>query len=307
MTPQRLHIVGMYLFCTVVWGSSYFAVRQQIGPVRLEISLLYRLCIAAMIFVAIVAVTRRWRRLAVSDHLGIMAFGWCNMALGYLLLYQAASHMTSAFVVIIFSTKVVMTAVAVSLFLRTPLEKRVLQGGAIGLAGIVVLLWPQLSAASGHVSWVGLGLAMLGTIVTALGDVASARNSRAGVDPMQANVLGLVHAILLLAVLAGWFGWPLAYDPSVSYGASLVYLAVFGSVVAWVFYLHLVRELGPSRSGYMVALFPAVGATFSAAFEGLAITGELLIGLALAIVGNLVAMRRPASVQPGQAKIMKAA
>lgn len=288
---QRLHVTGAYAFCTLVWGSSYFAVRHQIGDVQLEISLIYRLGIAGLVFFGLLAIHRRWQALALSDHLTVAAFGLCNLAFSYLLLYWATAEMTSAYVVIIFSTKVIMTACTTSVLLRKPFEGQVAWGGLVGILGVVVLLAPSFMDHHQSISAKGVLFAVAGTFITSLGDVASARSSQKGINPIQANALGFLYATASLLLLALVFGWKPGFSLTPTYLASLAYLAVFASVLAWIFYLDLVGAIGPARAGYMVALFPTVGAICSVLFEGLPLTLPLVVGACLAAGGNLIAMR----------------
>ncbi|MET0404198.1 MAG: DMT family transporter, partial [Cystobacter sp.] len=217
----------------------------------------------------------------------------------YGLLYMATSHMTSGLVSVIFSSKVLMTTLNTSLFLRRPLERQVIYGGLLGLLGIGLIFQPQLvGMREGTVPVWGFALALLGTFVTSVGDVFSARNSSAGIPALQANAFGFLYSIgfLLLWVLAR--GIPFGFDPSPRYLGALVYLTVFGSVGAWLMYLELVARIGPARSGYMVALFPAVGLAVSAALEGLTLTPTMLMGVACTVLGNVIAMMRRPVARP---------
>ncbi len=73
---------------------------------------------------------------------------------------------------------------------------------------------------------------------------------------------------------------------------SLLYLALFGSVIAFGSYLTILGRIGPDRAGYIAVLFPIVALLFSTAFEGL--TWELItvLGVGLVVVGNVIAMTR---------------
>jgi hypothetical protein len=74
----------------------------------------------------------------------------------------------------------------------------------------------------------------------------------------------------------------------VSYVVSLLYLAVFGSVIAFGCYLTLIGRIGAHRAGYSVVMFPVVALVLSALFEGLHIDANIVIGVGLALAGNVV-------------------
>lgn len=289
-----LKITGMYLFCVLAWGSSYFVVKYQIGRVPLNVSLSYRLAIADLIFFAILLFRRRPLPFRLKDHLALAAFGFGNFAGSYSLLYLATAHLTSAYVTLIFSTKVIMTPITTALLLRRPLDRRVLIGGGIGILGVALILTPQfqtMGASDLAPAW-ALAVAVLGTLVTSLGDVASARNSSAGIQALQANAFGFLYGLAFLALFIFVRRDPIVIDLSPNYLRSLLWLALVSSVLAWLFYLNLVGQIGPSKAGYMVALFPVVGVGVSVAFEGMLLTPYLIVGVLFAVLGNMVAMTR---------------
>ena len=94
-------------------------------------------------------------------------------------------------------------------------------------------------------------------------------------------------------------GFPFTFEMSASYVISLVYLAVFGSVVAFWAYLTLIGRIGAHRAGYATVLFPVVALLLSALFEGLEIDASIIVGTALVLLGNVFVLegrvRRPVS------------
>lgn len=58
-------------------------------------------------------------------------------------------------------------------------------------------------------------------------------------------------------------GQAVSIPTSISYLSALFYLTIFASFGAWLFYLKLVEKIGGAKSGYMVALFPAIGGVAS--------------------------------------------
>jgi drug/metabolite transporter (DMT)-like permease len=94
-------------------------------------------------------------------------------------------------------------------------------------------------------------------------------------------------AILTLGSLA--LGMPFTWEPGARYTASLLYLAIPGSVIAFTAYLMLVGRIGPDRAAYSTVLFPIVALSASTIFEGYHWTALALCGLALVLAGNLLA------------------
>ena len=73
---------------------------------------------------------------------------------------------------------------------------------------------------------------------------------------------------------------------------SLLYLAIFGTVIAFGSYLTILGRIGPDRAGYIAVLFPIVALLLSTVFEGLTWEMITVLGVGLVVVGNVIAMTR---------------
>ncbi len=76
--------------------------------------------------------------------------------------------------------------------------------------------------------------------------------------------------------------------------ASLLYLAIPGSVIAFGGYLTLLERIGAARAGYIGVMVPIVALLISYLFEGFAWRTATWIGIALSVAGNVVILRRAA-------------
>lgn len=249
----------MYIFCLLVWGLNFIAVKIQGTPVSLELSLTYRLGLTAILFFILLCMLRPKGKPKKKDVPFIIVFGICNFALSYLCLYYATILSSAAMVTLIFSLKVILTPIALRIFLKEPLHSRILIGGIIGVLAVCIVIYPSLHDIHGFDDIRGIMMAVLGTILTALGDASSARNAREKVNPIYANVLGFAAGGILLAAIVFIQGQAVTISTSITYLSALFYLTIFASFGAWLFYLKLVEKIGGAKSGYMVALFPAIG------------------------------------------------
>ncbi|MBZ3766601.1 DMT family transporter [Bacillus cereus] len=251
--------IFMYIFCLIVWGLNFIAVKIQGTPVSLELSLTYRLVMTAFLFLMLVCFLRPNGMPTKKDIPFVIVFGICNFAISYLCLYYATILSSAAIVTLIFSLKVILTPIALRIFLKEKLHSRVLFGGILGVLGVCILIYPKLNDFQGFNDIKGIMVAILGTLLTAIGDASSARNARHKVNPIYANAIGFTVGSLLMGVIVLFQGQEFAFPTSFSYVSMLIYLTLFASFVAWLFYLKLVEKIGGARSRYMVALFPVVG------------------------------------------------
>ena len=249
----------MYLVCLLAWGLNFIAIKVQGHAVPLELSLLYRLAFTSVVFVVLVALLKPGGKPAPKDWGFLAAFGVLNLSLSYLLLYYATTWISAALVTLVFSLKTIGTPVALRIFLKQRLHPSVLVGGLVGICGVGLVLYPMLGQTLDDAALKGLGFAVLGMLLTSVGDACSARNARRGIHPLHANAVGFCVATVLLGAVSALQGRHWKFDTSAHYIGALLYLTLVASCLAWLFYLKLVERIGAAASSYMVALFPAVG------------------------------------------------
>ena len=133
----------------------------------------------------------------------------------------------------------------------------------------------------------GAAISLSGALAASLGNMLSQHAQSAKLPVIQSNAWGMFYGGLLTALFALIQGKPFNFDASPDYVISLLYLAVFGSVIAFGSYLTLLGRIGAHRAGYAVVMFPVVALILSVLFEDLEIDGPLLWGLALVLVGNV--------------------
>ncbi|MFD9627388.1 DMT family transporter [Peribacillus muralis] len=280
----------MYIFCLIVWGLNFIAVKIQGTPVSLELSLTYRLVMTALLFLVLVWFLKPKGRPQRKDIPFIIVFGVCNFALSYLCLYYATILSSAAIVTLIFSLKVILTPIALRVFLKEKLHSRVLLGGILGVFGVCVIIYPTLNDYQGLTELKGIMIALLGTILTAIGDASSARNAKLKVGPIYANAIGFTVGSFLMGSIVLFQGQKIILPTTVTYLSALLYLTLIASFMAWLFYLKLVEKIGGAKSGYMVALFPAIGGIASVFIGESTLSIYLVVGCLSSCIGAAIAL-----------------
>ena len=219
----------------LIWGLNFIAVKIQGTENPLEVSLLYRSAIAFGLFFALYWWKIRPQQQALPRKLlgTVMGFGLCSFALSYLLLYYATIYSSAAMVTLIFSLKVMVTPLCIGKAFKIPISPRVYIGGVFGIVGVAVIVLPNLHALS-HSFLIGLGFAIAGTLVTAVGDTLSYYNNQHHVEPITANSIGMFTALVAIGLLTLIMGKPVHVPASLHYWAGLLYLALLGSFAAWL-------------------------------------------------------------------------
>ena len=283
----------LYLVTVFIWGSTWLAIKFQLGVVPPELSIAYRFFLAALILFVFSLLRRLPMRFELKTHGFFALQGLFLFSLNYILVYLAEGYLTSGMVAIIFSSIIVFNVIFGSIFLGNPIRKQVVLGALIGLAGLVLVFWPELSSFSiSNGKVLGFGLALFSAISASLGNVISARNQAENLPVVQTNAFGMLYGAALMFLLALLRGAEWGFDRSPGYLASLLYLAVFGSVIGFGSYLTLLGRIGLDRAAYVTVLFPIIALILSTIFEGMQWGFAQLIGAMLVLFGNAVVLAK---------------
>ena len=290
------HSVSLYLAAVLIWGSTWFAIKFQLGVVAAEVSLLYRFALAATILLLFCLLSGRSLRFSAKQHGFIALQGLFLFSSNYLVFYWATGLLTSGIVALMFSTVILMNIVNGALFMRSSVSPRVLLGAAFGIGGIVAIFWSEVSGVENTAdTWRGLWMCLLATYFASLGNIISARNQKHAIPVVQTNAWGMAYGALIMAVYALFSQVPFNYEPTFAYGLSLLYLSVFGSILAFGSYLTLVGRIGADRAAYAAVLFPVIALGISTVFEDYQWTLRAVCGFALVLLGNYVVVTRSRS------------
>jgi len=283
----------LYLITVLIWGSTWLAIKFQLGIVPPALSIVYRFTIAAGILWLYTTFRRLPMRFSRRQHAFMALQGFFLFSLNYILIYLAEGTLTSGLVAIVFSGIVITNVIFSAIILKDPIRFRVILGGVIGLLGLVFVFWPELRSfdlSSGRA--LGLTFAICATLSASLGNIVAARNQRSGLPVLQSNTLGMTYGTIFTLLLVLFQGTELTFDPSASYIISLVYLALFGSVIAFGTYLTLLGRIGPGRAAYVTILYQIVALALSTIFEDLIWNLQAVFGVVLILAGNVIALSK---------------
>jgi len=284
----------LYGATVLFWGTTWIAMKHQVGIVAPELSVAYRFTIAsALVFLWALAARQRLR-FSWRAHRLLAVMGLCIFSFNFYFFYCAAAFMTSGLLAVVFSMTVVLNIINGRLFLGRRATRRTLVAAALGLCGIALLFWPEVErfdlADNGTL---GLLLSLAGTTCFSLGNIASARAQMQGLPVLSCNAWGMAYGAAIMYAVAALGGAPFVYEATLPYTVSLLYLAVCGSVLAFGAYLTLLGRIGADRAAYVTVLFPLVALAISTMVENYVWTPTALAGVALVLAGNLLVLLQP--------------
>lgn len=291
---MRIEAVWLFVIASAIWGSTWLGIKYQLTDVAPEVSVAYRFALAAAILAAWCLASGRSLRFSRNDHVYLAAVGVTLFGLNYIGIYWAERFVTSGLVAVLFSTIVFLNPIGMRVFFGAPLTARTFVAAAMGVAGVALLFLPELlQARGGGAVAYGIAFGLGSTVIASGGNLIAQRNQRAGIPTLSGNAWGMAYGALVAVVMASVQGLAWTFDPRPGYVFSLVYLALFGSVVAFGAYLTLLKRVGATRAAYTAVATPVIALGLSTLVEGYRWTWVGGLGVALAITGNALALRAP--------------
>jgi len=283
---------ALFLVPALIWSSTWLAITFQLGAVAPEVSVTYRFAIASLLLALGCLATGRSLRFKPRDHGFLAGVGLLMICINYILVYWAERFVASGLVAVAYSTIVFITPIGMRIAFGTPLSPRLFVAATLAVSGVALLFLPELEQAQrgGNLA-LGIGLVLAAVVSCAVGNLIAVRNHNVGIPTIPGTAWTLAYGALFAAVVAVAIGARWTFDARPPYILSLAYLAVFGSVVAFVTYFALLKRVGAGPSSYVSVATPVFAMVLTTIFEGYRWTGMGVFGVALAVLGNTLALR----------------
>ena len=291
----------LYAICILIWGTTWFDITAQIDVLAPALGVALRFGLAAVVLFAFCRVRRIPLRLPPRVQALVVAQGLTCFYASYVCVYEAERFVASGVVAVGYAASPLFGLILARVFLKTPMSARVALGGVAGIAGVVLIFWHEFMrlTASDQVLW-GAELTMASVLLSTLSTVAASAYHRLGVRGWGPLAWAMAWGAGAAAVHAVATGTPWNWSWRPGFLVSLAWLALAGSIAAFGAFYALVDRVGTAKAGYVGVLTPVMALVVSSALENFLWTGLTVAGIALAIVGNVVALwPRAATARPG--------
>jgi len=220
--------------------------------------------------------------------LGALLFG-----INYWLVYLAELHLPSGLVAVVFSSIIFLNIINGAIFLRSKIRLYVAYGALIGIVGIGLVFQQELFffSLSSENSY-ALLLAIIAAVLASLGNITSAFLQKNKLPVIQTIAFAMFYGPLFMLILCFLLGKPFDFDLSYSYIGSLVYLTIFGSIIAFSSYLTLLGNIGADKSAYVTLVIPVIALILSTVFEDYVWNLSSLIGVLFILTGNFIILKK---------------
>ncbi len=282
----------LYFIPTLIWGSTWYAIKFQLGKVDPLVSVAYRFLLAGLLLLAFCKVSGKTLRFNIREHFLMLLLGISLFGFNYWFVYQAETLFTSGVVAVIFSLIIFFNIFFNALFLKGKIKKEVFFAAILGVGGTVLLFNSEFSEIDFNSKNIfGLFFCLAGITLASLGNIISAYKQKRKIPVIQGNAFAMIYGSLVMFIVIWVLGIPLNFETSISYSISLLYLAIFGSIVAFSTYLKLLGEIGPDRAIYIALLTPVIAMIISTIYEDYKWQPAALAGIILLFAGNFLALR----------------
>ncbi len=288
-----MQVALLYASIVLIWGSTWIAITFQIGVVAEEVSVAYRFALGSLSLFIYAALSGRRVYIPWNSYGYVMLMGAFMFSISYIFVYHGTAYITSGLVAVIFSLIVITNAFFERVFFKKKLEGRLMLASLLGVIGVAAIFWPEVSNfdLQDH-ALLGVAFVVASVILSSFGNMTAIMNTNRDLPVVAVNAHAMAWGALLSTVVAILFGRPFNFSFELEYVFSLAYLAVFGSAIAFGFYLALLRKIGAARASYSSVLFPLVALLISTYFEDYQWSTMAMIGIAFIIAGNWLALTR---------------
>jgi drug/metabolite transporter (DMT)-like permease len=281
-----------FIIVTLIWGSTWIVIKDQLGVVPASWSVTYRFLVAGLVMMGVAVATGERLALPRSAIPFVLAFGVAQFVFNFNFVYRAEHYVTSGLVAVVFALLFVPNAILSRLFLGHSVSRRFMTGSGIAIAGIGLLFVQEARGDAGSqlATLTGIGFTMAGVMSASIANVMQATERARS---LSVTVM-LCWGMLAGAVLDGAFAWVTSGQPVVDlrwgYALGIGYLGIMASAVAFSLYFYTIRELGAAKAAYSSVLIPVIAMAFSTVFEGYHWSALSIGGAGLTMVGMVVAM-----------------
>jgi drug/metabolite transporter (DMT)-like permease len=284
----------LYAACVLIWGTTWLGIKFQLHALAPEAGVALRfLCAAALLWMY-----ARWRgiglRFAARLHALFAVQGLAGFCFSYVFIYHAERFIVSGLVAVGYAASPLFNLALARVLFKAPMSRRVAAGGLLGLAGIVLVFLPEVERVSvSNALLAGAAMTLAAVLLSSVAAMAATRYHQLQVHGWAPLTWAMLYGGASSTLVAVASGSSFAINWSAAFLASFVYLVVGGSILAFGAFYALVHRIGVARASYVGVMTPIVALVVSSLFEGLAWTASTLLGVTLAVTGNLIALGTP--------------
>jgi drug/metabolite transporter (DMT)-like permease len=264
----------LFVIASLIWGSTFWAITLQLGAVPPSVSVAYRFALASMTLFVICLVRGDRLRLPWRAQRWMILQGFLTFCLSYICTYNAERFVVSALVAVMFALMVFFTPICARVGFGKPIPARTWSAGSAALAGVFLLFYhaladavAQLQAGGGGYFLMGVLLATVASIASSAGSVVVGKVREEAANLPLTMAWSMLWGTLMVTAYTLLSGQSFVLPSTPRYLGGLVYLSLFGSVIAFYAYFTLIDRIGPQKAVYVTVVTPVISVLLSIKLE----------------------------------------
>ncbi|HEU4853502.1 MAG TPA: EamA family transporter [Telluria sp.] len=297
----------LFIIASLIWGSTFWAITLQLGEVPPAVSVAYRFGLASAVLFTYCLLRTGRLRLPWRVQKWTMLQGFFTFGLSYVCTYMSEQYVVSALVAVLFALMVFWNPIFNRLAFGTHITWRTWAAGGVAIAGVTMLFyhsiassWSSIMSGGSGTFLAGLALALTATLASSAGNVVVIKVREQSQDLMLTMAWSMFWGTAMVTLWALLSGQHFMLPHAPKYWAGLVYLSIFGSVIAFFAYFTLIARIGSQKAVYIGVITPVISVLLSIRLEGYSPGALEWFGMILCLssVAWAIASPAPKLVQP---------
>lgn len=271
-----------YLTVILIWTTTPLAIKWSSEGPGFIFAVSSRMILGALLAMLLVMIMRLdipWHKRAIKTYL----FSGLGIAVSMMFVYWAAQHIPSGWISLIFGLSPIITGLLMfAVHGENEFSKDKLFGLALGLAGLAVIFTTGFALSTKAL--MGTAAVLLSTMIYSFTAIKVKQHNQ-GIPSLTITAAGLFFAMPVYAVC--WYlmdGEVPEAIPARS-GISILYLAVFGSVIGFALFFYILKHVSASRVSLITLVTPVTALLLGRYLNGEPLTFDILIGAVMILAG----------------------
>ncbi len=281
-------VPALYALICLIWGSTWLVIKLGMDGVPPFLAAGLRFCLASAVLFALVWLRRTRLSLSRDDKIAVASCGLLSFMISYACVYWSEQYISSGLAAVLYCTMPLGVALLSRFWTKSEtLSPRKVAGIATAMAGTLVLFWP--GAGVSRAQALGMAVALFSVGAAAVNLVIVKRHSKHS-DIFLLNACGMgIGATGLLTLSALSESWStLSWNRTNV--LAIVYLALIGSVAAFLSYYRLIKELDATTLSLVTLIFPVVAVVLGWLVRHETMSAGTFLGMLVVFAGVAVSL-----------------
>lgn len=295
-SPSKPILIATFAVLCIIWGTTWAVIQIGLEGIPPFSGVAIRFAIAGFILLAVARLSKVRLGSSRNEKILWVVNGLLSFCISYGVVYWAEQWVPSGLAAVLFATYPLFVALLAHFTLPgESLSLLEVIGVLFGFLGVAVIFSEDFSALGGRQVAIASAIMLISPLVSAVASV-SIKRWGAGIHPLSLTIIPMAMAAVLTGSLAVTMESGARFDWNARTVSSVLYLAVFGSMVTFSLYFWLLERLPAKRVALIAYIIPVVAVGIGV-LRGEPLTPRILAGAAIVIVSVAVTVQIPATAR----------